>query len=158
MAEVLELSYPWKIRLIAGTIGALACVILLAVTATPGWFTVAVFVVFLWLLLVGAVYLRSRAYLSVDGSQVTVRHFRGLHTIEGADVQRVSEYFTRQGPCHKLTVSTDDGTRRYIVPTALFRHGHSTLFTWLQQYAPLAELDKGSAKTLEQLRTRGLLE
>jgi hypothetical protein len=158
VAERLELSYPWKVRLIAGTIAAVVCIVLLAATGTPGWATVAIFVFVLWLMLVGGVYLRTRAHLSVDGSKLTVRHFRGLNTIEGSDVRRVTEYFTRQGPSHKITVETDEGMRRYIVPTALFRYGHSTLFTWLMEYAPQADMDKGSAKTLEQLRTRGLVE
>jgi len=44
------------------------------------------------------------------------------------------------------------------VPTALLKTGHSTFFGWLLSQAPQAELDKGSRKTLEQLRIRGLLQ
>jgi hypothetical protein len=44
------------------------------------------------------------------------------------------------------------------VPTALLRTGHSTLFGWLLRHAPQAELDKGSQKTLEELRIRGLVD
>jgi hypothetical protein len=49
-------------------------------------------------------------------------------------------------------------TEKCAVPTALLVNGHSTLFGWLLRHAPEAELDKGSQKTLERLRLRGLVE
>jgi hypothetical protein len=104
------------------------------------------------------VWLRTRAFLMVDGSKLTVRRYRGLHIVDGSQVQRVTEYFTRRGPCHKLTVESAGGTHRFAVPTALLGTGHSTFFGWLLRHAPQAELDKRSQKTLEQLRIRGLVE
>jgi hypothetical protein len=130
----------------------------LARTGPPGWGTVAVVVVLLWALLVASIYLRTRAFLQVEGSTLRVRRYKDLHTINGPQVQRVTEFLTRHGPCHKLTVQTETGTSRFVVPTALLRTGHSTLFSWLLGYAPQAELDRRSAKTLEQLRMRGLVE
>ena len=158
MAEPLELSYNWPFRLVAVTGAALACIVLLGLTGTTGWQTVAAFVLLLWVLAGASIYLRSRAFLRVEGSELTVRRFKDKHTISGPQVMGVTEYFTRQGPCHRLTVRTDTGSQGYSVPTALFRGGHSTLFGWLGFHAPQAELDRGSAKTLEQLRTRGLIE
>jgi hypothetical protein len=158
MAEPLELSYNWPFRLVAVTVAALACIVLLALTGTAGWQTIAAFVVLLWVLVAASIYLRARAFLHVEGSELTVRRFKGKHTISGPQVMGVTEYFTRQGPCHRLTVRTETGSQRYSVPTALFRGGHSTLFGWLGFHAPQAELDRGSAKTLEQLRTHGLIE
>ena len=158
MAEPLELSFNWPFRLVAVTVAALACTVLLALTGTSGWQTVAAFVVLLWVLVGASIYLRARAFLRVEGSELTIRRFKSKHTVSGPQVLQVTEYFTRQGPCHRLTVRTQTGSQRYSVPTALFRGGHSTLFGWLMFHAPQAELDRGSAKTLEQLRTRGLIE
>jgi hypothetical protein len=36
-------------------------------------------------------------------------------------------------------------------------YGHSALFRWILTQAPQADLDKGSQKTVAQLKTRGLL-
>jgi len=157
MAAPLELSYNWQVPLVASTAGALLCLVLLGLTGTPGWGTVAAIAALVWGVYVLTIFLRARAFLQVDGGTLKVRHFRGLQTIAGPKVQRVTEFFTRRGPCHKLTVQTETGTRRYVVPTALLRGGHSTLFGWLLSHAPQAELDKRSTKTLEHLRIRGLV-
>jgi hypothetical protein len=47
MAEPLELSYNWPFRLVAVTGAALACIVLLGLTGTTGWQTVAAFVLLL---------------------------------------------------------------------------------------------------------------
>ena len=158
MGAPLEPSYKWQGPLATSTAGALLCIILLAVTGASGWGTVAALVGLLWAAFVAGIYLRTRAFLQVDGSTLTVRRYRGRHTVAGSQVKRVTEFLTRRGPCHKLTVQTGSGSHRYVVPTALLRTGHSTLFGWLLSYAPQAELDKGSTKTLEQLRIRGLVQ
>jgi hypothetical protein len=57
-----------------------------------------------------------------------------------------------------VTVSGPQGTPvRYLIPTAWLTGGHSTFFTWLLTNAPDAELDKGTRKTLDLLRVRGLI-
>jgi hypothetical protein len=140
------------------TSGALLPIALLVRTRPAGWLAVALVIGAIWVVMVGLVYLRSRAYLKVAGRQLTVRRYGRMHTINGSQVLKVSEFLTARGPCHRLTVSLEGGTARYTVPTALLRTGHSTLFGWLRSHAPQAELDKGSHKTLEQLRIRGLLE
>jgi hypothetical protein len=173
MPQPLELGYNWRLPAIAWTVGAVAVLFLLILRHPPGWLPVALFILVLWALFVGLVYLRARAYLEVDGSRLTVRRFRDKHTVEGSDVVRVTEFLTSRGPCHRLTVAQggtggsspsepaltrDRRTVRYTVPTALLRTGHSTFFSWLLAHAPQAELDKSTRKTLDQLRRRGLLE
>jgi hypothetical protein len=86
MAEPLELSYNWPFRLVAVTGAALACIVLLGLTGTTGWQTVAAFVLLLWVLAGASIYLRSRAFLRVEGSELTVRRFRDKHTISGPQV------------------------------------------------------------------------
>jgi hypothetical protein len=158
MPQPLELGYNWRLPAIAWTVGAVATLFLLILRHPPGWVPVALFILAIWALFVGLVYLRARAYLEVDGSRLTVRRFRDKHTIDGTDVERVTEFLTSRGPCHRLTVTRDGRTVRYTVPTALLRTGHSTFFRWLLAHAPQAELDKSTRTTLEQLRIRGLLE
>lgn len=158
MARPLELSFDSRGPIAVSTAGAVLVILLLSLTGSYGWPAVAAVVALLWAGFLLIVWLRTRAFLMVDGSKLTVRRYRGLHTVDGSQVQRVTEYFTRRGPCHKLIVRSEAGTRQYPVPTALLRTGHSTFFGWLLRHAPQAELDKRSQKTLEQLRIRGLVE
>jgi len=158
MARPLEPSADWRGPVALSTAGAVVVILLLSLTRGYNWIGLTVLVALLWAGFVVTVWVRARAFLMVEGPQLTVRRFRSLHTVDGSQVQRVTEYFTRRGPCHRLIVRSEDGTRRYTVPTALLRTGHSTLFGWLLRHAPQAELDKGSQKTLEQLRIRGLVE
>ena len=158
MARPLEPSADWRGPVALSTAGAVVVILLLSLTRSYGWIGLTVSVALLWAGFVVTVWVRTRAFLMVEGPQLTVRRFRSLHTVDGSQVQRVTEYFTRRGPCHRLIVRSEGGTRRYTVPTALLRTGHSTLFGWLLRHAPQAELDKESQKTLEQLRIRGLVE
>jgi hypothetical protein len=157
MSQPLRLSYNWQLPVVLWTSGALLAIALLVRTRSAGWVGVALAIAAVWAIMVGLVYLRARAYLKVDGRRLTVRRYARMHTISGSQVLRVSEFLTASGPCHRLTVTLDSGTARYTVATALLKTGHSTFFGWLLSQAPQAELDKGSRKTLEQLRIRGLL-
>lgn len=158
MARPLEPSDNWRAQIATVTAGAVLVILVLGLTHSYGWAGLALVVAMLWTGFLIMVWLQAQAFLSVDGSRLTVRRYRSFHTVEGSQVQRVTEYLTRRGPCHKLIVRTESGTSTYAVPTAQLRTGHSTLFAWLLRYAPEAELDKGSQKTLEQLRIRGLVE
>ena len=158
MARPLEPSADWRGPVALSTAGAVVVILLLSLTRGYNWIGLTVLVALLWAGFVVTVWVRARAFLMVEGPQLTVRRFRSLHTVDGSQVQRVTEYFTRRGPCHRLIVQSEEGTRRYTVPTALLRTGHSTLFGWLLRHAPQAELDKGSQKTLEELRIRGLVD
>jgi hypothetical protein len=70
----------------------------------------------------------------------------------------VQQFLTAHGPCYTLTTSDAAGKeQRVVAPVALLRTGHSTLFAWILAEAPQAELDRGSTRTLERLRIRGLV-
>jgi hypothetical protein len=158
MAHPLELSYNWRTPVFMVSLAAAICVGALARGRMTGWVSALVVVLGLWALIVGLIYLRTRAYLLIDGSRLTVRRFRRFHTVEAADVMAVAEFVTPNGPSYRLTVGAPDGaTRRVVAPVALLRGGHSALFTWILARAPQATLDKGSLKTLARLKTRGLI-
>jgi hypothetical protein len=158
MAHPLELSYNWRTPAFFASLAAAICVGVLARGQMPGWVSALVVVVALWALIIGVMYLRTRAYLLIDGSRLTVRRFRTFHTFEAADLIAVTEFVTPNGPSYRLTVrAPDGGTRRIVAPVALLRSGHPALFTWILARAPQARLDKGSLKTVAKLKTRGLI-
>jgi hypothetical protein len=158
MAHPLELSYNWRTPAFIASVAAAICVSALARGQRTGWVSALVMVLALWALIVGLIYLRTRAYLLIDGSRLTVRRFRRFHTIEAADLMAVAEFVTPNGPSYRLTVRAPDGeTRRIVAPVALLRGGHAALFTWILAQAPQTNLDKGSLKTLARLKTRGLI-
>jgi hypothetical protein len=158
MAHPLELSYNWRTPALFASIAATICVGALVRGRITGWVSALVVVVALWALVVGVIYLRTRAYLLIDGSRLTVRRFRTFHTIEAADLIAVAEFVTPNGPSYRLTVRAPGGdTKRVVAPVALLRGGHSALFTWILARAPQATFDKGSLKTLAKLKDRGLI-
>ena len=97
MAHPLELSYNWRTPAFFASVAAAICVGVLARARATGWLSALVVVVALWALIVGLIYLRTRAYLLVDGSRLTVRRFREFHTVEAADLVAVAEFLTRMG-------------------------------------------------------------
>jgi hypothetical protein len=158
MAHPLSLSYNWVTPVSVSSIGLIVCVGLLANSQATGWVTVAIVLAGMWVAFMVVVWLRTRAYMMVDGPMLTVRRFKGFATLDGRTVTAVTEFLTPSGPSYKVSTRDRDGQlRRQIVPAALLRTGHSTLFDWLLTWAPRAELDKGCRRTLDQLRTRGLI-
>jgi hypothetical protein len=158
MGEPLELSYNWRTPAVIVTLGAVLCLAAVLRGRVDGWLPVAVLVVVVWALFLGVLYLRTRAYLQVDGTRLTVRRFRRMHTVAGPDLVKVSQFLTQQAPSYTLTVRRSDGrTERVIAPVAMLRDGHATLFAWILAEAPHAELDPGSRRTVERLQTKGLL-
>jgi hypothetical protein len=158
MSHPLPLSYNWQLPVLFASVGLSVCLFALANSRVAGWLSVAVLLVALWAVLIALVWARTRAHLEVDGTNIRVRHVRRIRTVQAARVLRVSQHLTAHGPSYRLSVLEDDGrTRRHQVPAALLDGGHSTLFNWLLTEAPQAELDRGSTKTLEQLRVRGLI-
>ena len=97
MAHPLELSYNWRTPASFASLAAAICVA--SGPRAGDWLGVAlVVVVALWALIVGVIYLRTRAYLLVDGSRLTVRRFRKFHTIEAADLLPSPSSLPRTGP------------------------------------------------------------
>ena len=157
-AKVLESAYDWRPPVAVSSGLLVVCVGLVAASQAVGWLSAAILLVLGWAAYLGVVWLRTQAYLMVDGDTLTVRTFRDRHAIVGADLVKVVQVLTPSGPSYRLSVRTADGSlRRYRVPTALLRGGHSTLFRWILTWAPQAELDKGSRRTLQTLRDRGTL-
>ena len=69
MPHPLELSYNWRTPALFASIAATICVGALARGQAPGWLSALIVVVALWVLIVALIYLRTRAYLLVDGSR-----------------------------------------------------------------------------------------
>ena len=158
MPHPLEQSYNWRTPALFASLAASICVGVLVRGQVSGWLPAVVVVVALWALVVSVIYLRTRAFLLIDGSRLMVRHFRKFHTVEAANLVAVNEFLTPSGPSYRLTVrGPDGGTTRVVAPVALLRGGHSALFTWILTHAPQATLDKGSEKTVARLKTRGLI-
>jgi len=158
MAHPLELSYNWRTPALFATIGAFICLSVLLRGRMPGWLAAASVVGLLWAVFVGVLYLRTRAYLLVDGDRLTVRQFGRFHAITADQLMRVTEFRTPNGPSYRLTVRGDDGAiRQLTAPVALLKGGRSTLFAWILAEAPYAELDNGSQRTVERLQSKGLL-
>ena len=158
MTSPLELSYNWRTPALFASIGAVICLSVLIRGRVNGWLAAAAMVLLLWVVFVGVLYLRTRAYLMVDSDRLTVRQYRRFHTITADQLLAVSEVITPHGPSYRLTVRTDDGaTRRVTAPVALLNGGRSTLFAWILAQAPTAEPDAGSQRTVERLQSKGLL-
>src|SRR5215211_4815075 len=158
MPQPLEQSYNWRTPVMFTSLAAMIVVAMLIRGKVSGWLPALVVVVALWTLAVGLFYLRTRAFLMIDGSVLMVRHVRKLHTIDAADLVAVNEFPTPNGPNYKLTVRGPDGqTSRVVAPVALLRGGNSALFNWIVARAPHATLAKGAQKTLARLKTRGLI-
>jgi hypothetical protein len=158
MAHPLELSYHWRPPVTIASVGLVVCVGIVLRSGAPGRWAVAAVLVALWALFLIVVWLRTRALLMVDGPRLTVRRYRRQHTVEGGRLVRVQQFLTAHGPCYILTTRDPAGRLlRVVAPVALLRAGHSTLFAWILAEAPQAELDRGSTRTLEQLRIRGLV-
>jgi hypothetical protein len=158
MGQPLTLSYAWQPPVLITSAGAALCVAAVARSRASGWEAVVVVVVVAWAAVVALCWARTRAYLRVDGSRLTVRRVRHMHTIEGEQLVGVRQFLTRRGPSYRLVVRGADGRERsHVAPVALLRAGHSTLFAWILAQAPQAQLDRGSTRTLDQLRVRGLV-
>jgi hypothetical protein len=158
MTAPLELSYNWRTPALFATIGVFICLSVLLRGRVSGWLAAAVLVVLLWVMFVGVLYLRTRAYLLVDGNHLTVRQYSRFHTITADQLVGVREFLTPHGPSYRMTVRGDDGTTRQVTaPVALLRGGHTALFAWILAEAPHAELDNRSQRTVERLQSKGLL-
>lgn len=160
MAHPLELAYQWQTPVVVSTVGLVAFVGLVARSRAEGWVAVVALLIGVWGLFLGVVWLRTRAYVEVDGSALVVRRYRSFARIEGSAVTAVQQIHTPHGPCYRLTASQPSvagGPVRQVVPVALLRRGHATFFRWLAEAAPQAELDKGSRRMREELRRRELI-
>lgn len=158
MAHPLEPSYNWRTPVSLSGIGLVVCLGLLSGSGATGWLPVALALAAVEVLFLAVVYSRARAYLMVDGPTLRLRRFRRFVEVDGGQVRAVRQVLTSHGPSYRILVITEQGRGRYLVPTALLRSGHPTFFRWLRAYAPQAELDRGTRKTLKLLQTRGMVD
>ena len=156
MSAPLPLSYAWQPPVLFASVGAAVLAGAVARGEGTGRATVLALIVVLWVGFLVLVWLRTRAYLSVDGAELTVRRYRGLHRVRGDQLVAVQQVRTPSGPCYRLVVrEPDGGLRRLVAPVARRRSGHATLFDWILATAPKAELDRGTRRTLDRLRAGG---
>ncbi|GAA1828622.1 hypothetical protein GCM10009714_07730 [Microlunatus capsulatus] len=140
------------------SVGAVVCLGVVLRGDGAGRGGVAVVLVLLWAACLAVVWARTRALLQVDGSRLTIRRVRARHTVAGPDVLAVRQRSSASGPVFTLVCrEPGGGTRRVVAPVALLRGGTSTLFRWILEHAPQAELDRGARRTLDQLRVKGLV-
>lgn len=156
MSRPLELSYNWRVPVSIATVAMILCIAVLVRSRTIGWGGAVAGVIVLWALFIATVWGRTRALIEVDGERLRVRRYFATHELAADQVATVREYLTASGPSYKLRLVQDN--RTYYVPSALLRQGQSTFLGWLLSHCPDAELDKGSRKTIDRLRTRGLIE
>jgi len=156
MSRPLELSYNWRAPVSFATIGLLICIGVLVRSTIVGRAGAVAAVIVLWAVFMAVVWGRTRALIEVVGDTLRVRRFLNIHELEGPRVTTVREYLTASGPSYKVRLTADQ--RTYYVPSAMLRQGQSTFLGWLLTNCPDAELDKGSLKTIDRLRTRGLIE
>ena len=158
MAHPLELAYNWRTPALFASVGAVICVGIVLRGSADGRGGVAAVLVVLWALCLTLIWARTRVLLIVDGPRLTVRRVLTRHTFDAAELVRVRQHPGAAGPSYSLVVRRTDGTEhRVVAPVALLRGGYPTLFGWIRAYAPQAELDRGSRRTLERLQQRGLL-
>ncbi len=158
MAHPLPLADNWRTPAVVTSVGVVVCLGVVLRGDAAGKGGVAVVLVLLWASCLALVWARSRAYLMVEGSRITVRHVRALHTVEARDLVAVRQRTSASGPMYTLVCRRRDGTTASLVaPVALLQGGPSTLFRWLLAQAPQAELDRGSRRTVDQLQVKGLL-
>lgn len=157
MAHPLELSYNWRTPSTLASVALVICLGAVGRSQLAGWVWVVVVFSALWVAFMVLVYLRARAYLMVDGSVLVLRPWRRVQHVDGPDVVALREVSTPSGPSYKVVVK-GLSRRGLTAPTALLRDGEATLFAWILTYAPQASLDPASLRTLEELRTRGLVK
>lgn len=146
--------FEWQKRAIITALIVVALSAALIVQNVTGWWQVV-----LVLVLVGGGYaawswLRGQHTIRVDGGVLHVGRPGKFKAVRGADVKAVKYVMNRDSPDFTLVTATG----RYTVCTSRLDKGHSTLFAWLRDHAPDAQLDKRSERIREMLQIRGLLD
>src|SRR5687767_14374315 len=102
MAHPLELSYNWRTPVLFATVGAFICAAALIRARVSDWIPALILVLALWVILVGLICVRTRAYLLVEGSRLTVRRFRRFHTVQAEELLGVNQISTPSGASYVL--------------------------------------------------------
>lgn len=155
MAHPLESSYHWRTPVGVSTVALSTCLGLVSSSTSNRWVPAAVLLVGVWAAFLVVVYVRTRAYILVDGPILRVRRYRRFVELDGRVVVAVREYPTAFGPCYKVWLQGEH--QPYRIPSAMLQRGHSALFDWVLTWSDDAQLDKGARRTVDSLRSRGLL-
>lgn len=158
MGQPLQLAYNWRTPLVIASVGLVVCLGILIRSHPPGWVSAGAVLVLFWAGYCGVVWLRARAYLLIEGAVLTSRHWRDFERVEAHQVRAMTEVLTPAGPSYRLLLDRDGERARVLVPTAYLNRGQSSLFTWMLTQAPEATMDARSRRTLERLRTAGLVD
>lgn len=159
LGHPLELAYNWRTPALFASVGAVVCVGIVLRGSADGRWGVAAVLVLLWALCLALVWARTRVLLVVDGPRLRIRRLFTVHTVDATDLVRVRQRPGAAGPSYVLVVrDAEGGEHRVVAPVALLRGGYPALFGWILAHAPQAALDRGSRRTLDRLRQRGLLE
>lgn len=146
--------FDWQKRAIGAALVVVALsAVLIVQNATGAWQVVLV------LLVLGGAYagwswLKAAHTVQVVGDVLRIHRPGKVVEVAGPDVVAVRYVMNRESPDFKLV--TDTG--RHTVHTSRLDKGHSTLFAWLRDHAPQAELDKRTERIREMLVIRGLLD
>ena len=143
-------SGRWKLVLAA--VPGVALFIIGVLMGGSNWSLGLVGVVF-WLCVAAVVWADRRAYLCTVADVLQVRNVLTMHSVAGADVQRVVHQYNGRSPDFQLVTATG----RVWVPASRLERGHSTLFTWLDVHAPQAVIDRKSTPWRQALVDEGHL-
>ncbi|RCK70317.1 hypothetical protein DT076_06595 [Desertihabitans brevis] len=150
----LDSNQRWQPHVVVASVAAVVLSGLLARGGAPGWPAVVALVLLLLAGYLLLVWLRTRARMAVDGGVLTVRRWSAVHRVRAEEVTGVRQRLSSQGPDFRLDV----GGRTVFVPASRVRRGHSVFFDWLLEGNPGVPLDRGTARTLDVVRSRGLIE
>lgn len=145
--------FDWQKRAVGAGLLVIVISALVMFQNVAGWGQLV-----LVLLIAGGAYaawswFKAQHTLQVAGDVLRISRPGKLTEIHGRDVTAVKYVMNRESP--DFTLVTTSG--RHTVRTSRLDKGHSTLFGWLQQQAPQAQLDKRSVRIREMLEIRGLL-
>ena len=150
--EPLQPLHGWRLRLGLAFVPVVVLTVLGALAGGSDW-TVGLAGLAIWACYALVVWADQRAHLQVVDDELVVRNVRRTHRVLGKDVRRVVHQFNGKRPDFQLV--TDAG--KVWVPASKLRRGHAVLFTWLDAYAPQAELDERSAYWRNVLDERELI-
>lgn len=150
----LDPSVRWQTGVVVACVGALVLSGVMVRERPPGWGGVVALVLGLLALYLAVTWSRTRARMAVRGRELTVRRWRQVQTVDAAEVTAVRQRLTGLGPDFVVVA----GDRRVHVPASRVRRGHSSFFEWLLGHGRDPELDRGTRRTLQVVRERGLIE
>lgn len=150
----LDSTLRWQTGVVVASVGALVLTGVVLRERPPGWGGVVALVLGLLVVYLAVVWSRTRARVAIWGTELTVRRWREVQTVDASEVTAVRQRLTGLGPDFVVRA----GDRRLYVAASRVRRGHSSFFEWLLASGGDPELDRGTRRTLHVVRERGLIE